>query len=104
MNLLQYILLSLTVIHVATGSSIPHRISANTLFLYGSRANQTAFENQSVDHIIYGVNAGFGPSKWADGSLDFLAVVSVDCCTNDAYQQQELPNVSPDLLEEIRHT
>jgi hypothetical protein len=92
MALLQYILLSLTVIHVATGSSIPHRISANTLFLYGSRANQTAFESETVEHIIYGVNAAFGPSKWPDGSLDSLTAVSIDCCVNDA-PQGELPKV-----------
>jgi hypothetical protein len=94
MNFIWNVLLTLTAVNVVWGSSIPHRISANTLLLYGSPYNQTTQEDLPVDHILYAVNAGFGPSKWEDGSLDYLSVITLDCCTKEFPNQGDLPDVS----------
>jgi hypothetical protein len=91
MKYIVYVLLSLTVIHVVSGtSSIPQRISANTLLLYGIDHN---YNQTQADHIMYAVNAGFGPSKWPDNSMDLLPVISLNCCTDEFPKEGELPNV-----------
>ena len=82
-----------------SNAALPQRLSSNTLVLSDQFDNETNAE--PFGRILYAVNAGFGPSVWDDGSLDFLTVVSVDdCCSLDTLPKQEdLPLVNNSQLQ-----